>query len=463
MNSNRCLWAALLVLVLPSLCCRTALALPSFAAQTGQPCSSCHVGSFGPQLTPFGRAFKIGGYTQSGGEGLAAQIPLAAMAIGSFTRTNADLPADQIPHHYAANNNFALDQVSAFLAGRLGPNSGAFVQFTYSDIPNASHLDNVDLRPYTTGFSLGSHDLTVGATVNNNPTVQDPYNSTYAWDYPYAQSGLAPTPTASPVLASGFTNNSIGYTVYAWLDRSVYLEGGFYTTLSTWALARSGNPLGAGSSQGVMPYLRAAYEWDWSGQAAHLGATYLQANVNPTIDVFNSDGSLGRDHYSDYSLDAGYQFLADQRHIITAQAIYTREAQNLEGTATRFNVANGTAFSARSSLNEVRMNLSYWFKNTYGLTLGWQKLWGPANPVLFSPAPVVGSANGKPDSNAFIVEADWVPFGKEDSWGRPFANLKLGIQYIAYTQFNGGTSNYDGFGRNPSGNNTLFLYAWTAF
>jgi hypothetical protein len=34
----------------------------SWLAQTGQPCSARHVGAFGPQLTPFGRAFKIGDY-----------------------------------------------------------------------------------------------------------------------------------------------------------------------------------------------------------------------------------------------------------------------------------------------------------------------------------------------------------------------------------------------------------------
>jgi hypothetical protein len=28
-----------------------ARAVPSFAAQTGEPCSACHVGGFGPQLT----------------------------------------------------------------------------------------------------------------------------------------------------------------------------------------------------------------------------------------------------------------------------------------------------------------------------------------------------------------------------------------------------------------------------
>ena len=39
-------------------------AVPNFATQTGQPCTACHIGGYGPQLTPLGRAFKIGGYTQ---------------------------------------------------------------------------------------------------------------------------------------------------------------------------------------------------------------------------------------------------------------------------------------------------------------------------------------------------------------------------------------------------------------
>ena len=42
----------------------------------------------------------------------------------------------------------------------------------------------------------------------------------------------------------------------------------------------------------------------------------------------------------------------------------------------------------------------------------------------------------------------------------PWANLKLGIQYTAYTQFNGGNKNYDGFGRSASNNNTLYVFAW---
>jgi hypothetical protein len=42
-----------------------AVALPSFARQTGQPCGACHT-EF-PGLTPYGRRFKLGGYTYGGG------------------------------------------------------------------------------------------------------------------------------------------------------------------------------------------------------------------------------------------------------------------------------------------------------------------------------------------------------------------------------------------------------------
>jgi hypothetical protein len=451
---------AAVMLLLPD---RSALAVPSFASQTGQPCTACHIGAYGPQLTPLGRAFKIGGYTQGGGEGLASSIPLSAMVLTSFNHTNSNVPDDQVEHHFNNNNNFALDQISVFIAGKIGDNTGGFVQLTYSDIPNASNLDNVDLRPYTTTFDVGGNELRVGTTINNNPTVQDPYNSTFAWGFPFVASGLAPTPAATPILDGGFAGNSIGYTAYAWYDHSLYLEAGGYTTLSTWSLARIGNGLGPGSTQGVMPYLRAAYEWNWNQQSAHIGAIYFQSNVNPTTDTFDSSGANGRDHFRDYAFDAGYQFLGDGTHIVTVESIFTHESQTLEGTTAAFNIENGTTFGANSSLNQVRLTASYWYQNTYGFTVAWQNTWGPANPVLFAPAELVGSANGKPNSNSFTFEADWVPFGKADSVWSPWANLKLGVQYVAYTQFNGGNTNYDGFGRNASANNTLFLFAWMAF
>lgn len=430
-------------------------AIPAFAQQTGQPCTACHVGSFGPQLTPLGRAFKIGGYTQKGGDGWAASVPLSVMIQTSFNNTGAD--QNPPPQHYGPNNNVSLDQVSGFVGGAIGDHTGGFIQFTWSDVDNSVHLDNTDLRPYTTVVDLGGKELRLGTTINNVATVQDPYNTTFAWGFPYISSLLAPTPAGQPILAAGFGQSALGYTVYAWYDNSLYVEGGAYNTLGPWALGRLGNGYGIGSSTSPAPYVRVAYEWDWGNSAAHVGALFMHADVNPSTDTYVTTAVFGHDHYTDFAFDAGYQYLGDGTHAVTAQTIFTHESQNLRGSAN----ATGSAQS-NYDLNQIRANVAYWYHNTYGMTLGWQRTWGPANPVLFAVAQAP-TVNNKPDSNAFIIEADWVPFGKDDSQWAPFLNLKLGVQYTAYTQFNGGDSNYDGNGGHASDNNTLLLFAWLIF
>ena len=66
-------------------------------------------------------------------------------------------------------------------------------------------------------------------------------------------------------------------------------------------------------------------------------------------------------------------------------------------------------------------------------------------------------------SNGYVLQLDWTPFGKDDSWLQPWANLRLALQYTGYFDFNGNVSNYDGFYRNAVGNNTLYLLGWIAF
>src|SRR6266550_2530095 len=92
-------------------------AVPSFAEQTGQRCSACHVGGLGPQLTPFGRQFKLTGYTQRAGPDFTN--PLAGMVVASFVQTQKDQPSPPAPH-YGTNDNVALDQASIFVAGGVG-------------------------------------------------------------------------------------------------------------------------------------------------------------------------------------------------------------------------------------------------------------------------------------------------------------------------------------------------------
>ena len=59
------------------------------------------------------------------------------------------------------------------------------------------------------------------------------------------------------------------------------------------------------------------------------------------------------------------------------------------------------------------------------------------------------SINSSPDSNGFIFEGDFV-FREQ---------YKLAHQYVIYNKFNGSYSNYDGFGRDASDNNTLYALA----
>ena len=448
------LFAAILLAL--SLVASPAKAVPSFALQTGQPCTACHLGAFGPQLTAYGRGFKIGGYTQTGGQGWQAAVPVSLMLLGSYTNTEKGQgqPAAQ---HYGANGNFAMDQIALFLGGRITDNAGALIQGTFSGITSNFHLDNSDVR-VSAPFSLGTTDLRVGLDVNNGPTVQDPYGGSYAWGYPYVGSSLSVTPQAAPLLAGGLIGNSVGASVYAWYDSALYLEAGLYNTFGPRLLSFTGNAYGPGSTRNPAPYLRAAYEWNWNSQSAYVGAIFLHSNFNPAIARYSSDGSQGHNSYTDTAVDAGYQYLGDGTNVFSVLGIVTHEDQSLSGSTNA-----GGSSQAANNLNQLRLNASYYYQQTYGGTVGWQKSWGTANPLLYAPGTLSGSANGKPNNNAFTFEADWVPFGKAESFAGPWANLKLGAQYTVYTQFNGAAKNYDGNGRNASDNNTLYVFAWLIF
>ncbi len=121
----------------------------------------------GRRLTAFGRAFKIGGYTQTGGED-TTPIPLSLMLLGSYSNTTKGQGAPAA-NNYGPNGNFAMDQISLFAGGRITDYAGAFVQGTFDGVTSAFHLDNTDLR-LTSPFSVGDTELRLGLDINNGPT-----------------------------------------------------------------------------------------------------------------------------------------------------------------------------------------------------------------------------------------------------------------------------------------------------
>ena len=430
---------------------RPAQAVPSFAAQTGQPCTACHIGAFGPQLTAYGRAFKIGGYTQTGGEGLASKIPLAMMVQTSFNNLQNQVYKGYFTD-FGQNNNFAMDQASLFVAGRITDFAGALIQTTYSGIGKNFFLDNSDVR-LTTPVDIGDTNLRIGLSFNNGPTVQDPFNGSSVWGPPYQGSSLAPHPAAQPLLVGAFQGNSLGVTAYAWYDNALYGEFGAYNTYDASVAKTLGQYTYPGPSMQPMPYLRLAYEWDWGGQSAYIGGIWLNAQIEP-----GGVPGFGVDKYNDFEIDGSYQFIGDGRNIFSFLGSYYYEDQHLGAS-----YAQGLSANQNNTLQEFRATFTYFRDNTYGGSLGIQQIWGTTDTGLYAPVPIDGSRTGSPNTTAITAEADWVPFGKEESWGRPFANVKLGLQYTYYPVFNGAGNNYDGYGRNAVGNSTLYAFAWFAF
>src|SRR6516165_1323784 len=104
---------SLLLLTALILTAGRAQALPAFAAQTSQHCTACHVGGFGPQLTPLGREFKIEGYTLRNGTEFT--VPVSVMTVASYLHTAKDVAFPPAPG-YGANDNLAVDKQSVFLA-----------------------------------------------------------------------------------------------------------------------------------------------------------------------------------------------------------------------------------------------------------------------------------------------------------------------------------------------------------
>ena len=443
---------------------QSARAVPSFAAQTGQPCQACHIGAEGPQLTPYGRNFKIKGYTITGGEGIASQVHLALWLQPEFSSFAKDLPPGANPEYFNRNNNAFLNAVSLFYSGKLADHVGAFLQVSWDNVGKALAQDNSDIRVVDSGKIFGK-SVDYGVSFNNAPGWSDPYNSNYLWGYPYISNGIAPAPNAAPVLAGPLQDNSLGVVGYAWIDSHIYLDLGGYQSQPPGYQKIFGESYGPGSSTGIEPWASLTYAWFWGNNNAHLGGHFFYGRFNPTTNLRSTDGRFGHDSYTDFMFSNGYQYLGDDNeHIFTIDGFWDFESQHLKGSSSLLNPNQSSSKSA-NRLNEFHEWATYYFQDTYGVVVGWDKVWGNRNQLLYNTGAddASGSIKGSPNSTDWTFEVNWVPFGKEESFWRPFVNVRIGLQYTLYTQFNGSGRNYDGFGRNASDNNTTLLYAWTVF
>ncbi len=422
---------------------RWAAAVPSFARQTGLSCNVCH--SNPPELTQFGRDFKLRGYVLTNAKAsdkvgntkdlfLTKDTPLSPMAILSNSAFQANQPGAQ-------NNAVGFpQQLSIFLAGGFASHFGGMAQVTYTHSDDHFGMDNTDLR-YANRTKLGGKNLDYGITLNNNPTVQDLWNSTPAWGFPWISSGTSVGPIAAPVIAGALGQDVAGVGGYSMWNDHLYTE----TTLYRSEHAGASSPV-TGSGQafnisGVAPYWRAAWQQTW-------GANYLEVGTYGIyVNSFPNAITGPEDRYVDPSFDFQYErpFGAN---LLDVHGTYIHEKSNLGAT-----YAAAGATTASNHLNAFRLDSTYHWRRRYTGTGALFSTTGNSDPLLYAPAAVTGSQNSNPDTSGYIVQLGF--------W--PVQNINLDVSYTGYTKFNGASNNYDGAMRNASDNNTVYMALWLNF
>lgn len=426
-------------------------AVPSFARQTGMSCNACH--TVWPQLTQFGRVFKLDGYnfsTQSSSgrwyPPVAGMLQLSHTSLDSNSGvlTSGVAPFDGSDDSATDKTNLP-QQASIFYGGRIVSHLGALAQLTYDGTANDVALDNTDIR-YARTFSVGGRHLTLGATINNAPTVEDIWNTTPVWGFPFASSAVAPAPTAATLIDGTLGQQVGGIGAYAAWANFLYGAVSVYGTTNE-GIAR---PLGAGTdpdtiTDGAVPYWRVALYHARNNHSFEIGTYGLTADVYP-----GGSDSGPTNSFTDYAFDAQYQFNSNP-HLLTLRATWIHEDQDWKESYSLGDTSNPS-----DTLKTFKINAGYFYRSKYGTFGGYAGYFsttGDTDPALYAPDPVDGSRTGSPDSNGWILEADWIFKEK----------YKFSVQYTIYNKFNGAESNYDGFGRDASDNNTLYLLAWLMF
>jgi hypothetical protein len=253
-------------------------------------------------------------------------------------------------------------------------------------------------------------------------------------------SDFAPAPSASPIINGGLAQDVAGVGGFAMWNNHLYLDAALYRS----AHVGSPNPSpGDGSTnniRGIAPYWRLA----WQGVTAS-GKTQYEIGTYG-IHLHNSafTGPGPEDSYTDFAIDTQIDRTLFRTDVLSFRGSYIHENSDLLASAQA-----GIAGFGSHHLNTFLANAEYHFGNRYTGTFGIFNTGGTVDNVLYAPASVSGSANGDPRGAGYLLNFSY--------W--PWQNVQLAAQYTGYTRFNGGSTNYDGSGRNANANNTVYLDA----
>jgi hypothetical protein len=487
-----------------------ARAVPPFARQTGLACEACH--TMPPELTPFGRRFKLNGYTLTTRPALVndsddykrntlwlTDLPgiavLAQMNYSHYDRAPPDT-ANPYPAHAQSDTFQFPDQFSLVYAGAVTSKVGAWLQLTYNGQGGTVGIDNIDIR-------YSDHTLdnkwVWGVTANNYTTFQDVYNGIGSYQLPnfntvsLSTGGVAGAGTTGPIL------NALGPGVVAGLGAYVFWNDSLYFELSEYHSAVAGNASptvdsaslagNGGAVDKFAPYARIAYERDWGYHSAEIGASALYVNWIPSAGYISAQQQLAANaanaaaaaaggngvtytptqtynpgvtnRYTDLSADWQYQYNG-QHNIFGFMGHVTHERQqNSPQLVAASFPAGATATTIYSNptdtLTQVLVTGEYFYNRRYGGLVSFTRTTGTYDPLAYG-------GNGSPANQYETFEVDYVPW----------LNFRLILQYDVYqvvannqSPFNLSNAtfpNSPGFPNIKAGNNNTWVFGlWMDF
>lgn len=442
------MWATLLSALLAP---QQALAVPSMARQTGYECSKCH--TVFPELTPYGRQFKLGGFADSSlkwdEKPLAERLPIMLALQASRTSTSDTSAGGTMPTDFPLDKKLIAQTVAIYYGGKITDNSGALIQYNYNGIEKQWGMEMFDAR-YANSMTLAEKELAFGVTLNNSPTVSDIYNSTPSWGFPHTGTAATQMPAASLVDMT-LSSKVSGIGVYGMWDDFVYAEVANYRTAKTgafrfvgWGQQWNSAELAGSVVEGSAPYWRLALQRESGPHSFAVGAYGMSAKLWQDV----NDQSLGTNRFRDVAYDANYQYIQGD-HSASARATWINEKQYWNDAV----VNGGMASNSSDTLKTFRADFHYYLRRQWGGGLEYFKTTGSTDDLRYNTGDaLMGSTNGSPNSKGWIAELNYLPLH----------NIKLALRYTRYQQFNGASTDYTP-GRNASDNNNVFLMGWFLF
>lgn len=427
-----------------------AYGLPSFARQTGQKCAACHVGGSWPMLTPWGRFFKLFGYT-AGKSIIDSEGPFHT-PIGLFGQaglTWAAQPNNANGQSVVAHNGIPeAYQFTGEVATKITNFMGVFYEYqlgnTFTGWKGTS--GPADLRAVHV-FYPGGNELLVGIDSNNSPTVQDVWNTVPDWTFPFYSSPQALSAPASPLIGNlGAQSGSIG--AYVLWNRQIYVEASFYRVATGFFRWMSGGTAFPGGGKnyldGYNPYWRAYWTRTHGSQTVMVGTLGMRSRLFP--DSSHPSGPV--DLLTDYGFDSQYEYLANV-HKFVLRGSYIYEHQLWDAS-----FLLGSSGTPKGNLKSLNLSGTYAYNNTWTFHVGYVLTDGNNDSARYAiTSPSGDLITSSPNTTGYNLEVD----------RQLTQNIQIMAQYRGFTRFNGLRRNIDGLGRSASDNNTLWLSVFFAF